>query len=126
MRRRDEVAARSMTDRAHSEYVKRLVDQAPPLTADQRARLAILLAPALATTKAKRERLATIEEVAEYLGKTVNSLYVMRHRGTGPRSSKVGRTVRYRWSDVEKWLDEQARTVGRRKRSAGAGLLGRS
>lgn len=57
---------------------------------------------------ATREPLATIAEVATYLGKTVNALYVMRQRGKGPRSSKVGRTVRYRWADVERWLDQQA------------------
>lgn len=27
----------------------------------------------------------------------------------GPRWSKVGRHVRYRWSDIEKWLDQQAK-----------------
>jgi predicted DNA-binding transcriptional regulator AlpA len=59
-------------------------------------------------TQTKREPLASIAEVSEYLGKTVNALYIMRQRGTGPRSSKVGRTVRYRWADVERWLDEQA------------------
>lgn len=26
----------------------------------------------------------------------------------GPRASKVGRNVRYRCKDVEKWLDQQA------------------
>lgn len=30
---------------AHVEHLRRIVDQAPPLTPEQRARLAILLAP---------------------------------------------------------------------------------
>lgn len=62
----------------------------------------------MAVTKATREPLASIAEVAEYLGRSVNALYIMRRRGTGPRSSKVGREVRYRWADVERWLDQQA------------------
>lgn len=71
-----------------------------------------------ASTRAKREPLATIQEVAEYLGLTVTALYIHRHRGTGPRSSKVGRYVKYRWADVEKWLDEQSRAGGVRRRSS--------
>lgn len=62
----------------------------------------------MVVAQTKREPLATVTEVAEYLGITPNALYVMRQRGTGPKSSKVGRTVRYRWADVEKWLDQQA------------------
>lgn len=52
--------------------------------------------------------LGTPEQVAEYLGVSVDTLYAWRYRGTGPRGSKVGRHVRYRWDDVERWLDEKA------------------
>ncbi|HLT09233.1 MAG TPA: helix-turn-helix domain-containing protein [Micromonosporaceae bacterium] len=55
-----------------------------------------------------RRPLATAEEVAAYLGVPVRTLYQWRLRGTGPRASKVGRHLRYRWSEVERWLDEQA------------------
>ncbi|WP_435120727.1 helix-turn-helix transcriptional regulator [Micromonospora tulbaghiae] len=56
-----------------------------------------------------RRPLATINEVAEHLGVPVQTLYAWRNKGTGPRGSKVGRHVRYRWEDVEKWLDQQAK-----------------
>lgn len=56
-----------------------------------------------------RQPLATPEQIAEYLQKPVRTLEQWRYRGIGPRWTKVGgRDVRYRWSDVEKWLDEQA------------------
>lgn len=57
---------------------------------------------------AKGRALGTPEEVSAYLGVPVQTLYQWRNRRTGPRASKVGRHLRYRWSDVEKWLDEQA------------------
>lgn len=59
-------------------------------------------------TRTERQPLATIREVAEYLGLTPNALYCMRRRGTGPRGSMVGRELRYRWSDVEQWLDRRS------------------
>lgn len=56
-----------------------------------------------------RKPLATPEQVSEYLGVPVHTLYQWRHRGVGPRASKVGKHLRYRWSDIETYLDEQAR-----------------
>lgn len=55
--------------------------------------------------------LATPEEIAQYIRKPVRTLEQWRYRGIGPRWSKVGRNVRYRWSDVEQWLDEQSKAV---------------
>ncbi|MFI5067997.1 MAG: hypothetical protein ACHP9Z_29015 [Streptosporangiales bacterium] len=37
------------------------------------------------------------------------TLVQWRARRTGPRYCRVGRYVRYRWEDVERWLDERAR-----------------
>jgi predicted DNA-binding transcriptional regulator AlpA len=51
-------------------------------------------------------------QVAEYLGVPEKTLAQWRYLGLGPRWSKVGRHVRYRWSDVEKWLDSQSVTAG--------------
>jgi predicted DNA-binding transcriptional regulator AlpA len=60
-------------------------------------------------TEGERRRLGTAEEVSEYLQVPVKDLYQWRHKGTGPRASKVGKYLRYRWADVEAWLDEQAK-----------------
>lgn len=56
----------------------------------------------------ERRPLATPEQVSEFLGVPVNTLYQWKHKGSGPRASRVGRHLRYAWIDVEKWLDEQA------------------
>lgn len=46
-------------------------------------------------------------EVAEFLRIPEATLAQWRSRGTGPRWRRVGRHVRYRWSDVEAWYDGQ-------------------
>ena len=59
------------------------------------------------------ERLADPEEVADFLGVPAKTLAQWRYLGHGPRFHKVGRFVRYRWADVEKWLAAQSRTSTR-------------
>lgn len=53
------------------------------------------------------DRLFTINEVAEYLGIPVATLYQWRYRGEGPDGFRVGRHVRYRWSEIEAWIEAQ-------------------
>ncbi len=48
------------------------------------------------------------EELAEYLGIPLPSVYAMNSRGTGPRRMRVGKHVRYWKADVDRWLDERA------------------
>lgn len=55
--------------------------------------------------------LASTVEVAAYLGVPVRTVEDWRRHRTGPRYSHVGRHVRYRWADVEKWLDAQAKVA---------------
>ncbi len=50
--------------------------------------------------------LLTIEDVASELNKPVKTLYNWRHLKIGPRSIKVGRSVRYRREDLDAWLNE--------------------
>jgi excisionase family DNA binding protein len=50
----------------------------------------------------------TSEEVAEVLQMPVRTLERWRHVGSGPRYIAMGRHIRYRWSDVEAWLEAQA------------------
>lgn len=56
-----------------------------------------------------REKLATVEEVAEYLGVSTGTVYNWRYSGAGPRALKAGGRVRYRWEDVDRWLEERTR-----------------
>jgi excisionase family DNA binding protein len=51
------------------------------------------------------ERLLGPEEVADYLGLPVKTLYQWRYKGVGPPGLRIGRHVRYRPEDVEAWLD---------------------
>ncbi|MDP9458993.1 MAG: helix-turn-helix domain-containing protein [Actinomycetota bacterium] len=56
----------------------------------------------------QRRPLGATPEVAAYLGVPVQTLYVWRTKGVGPRAVRVGKHLRYRWSDVDAWLDQQA------------------
>jgi excisionase family DNA binding protein len=58
-----------------------------------------------------RRKLATTIEVADFLGVPVRTLERWRRYRTGPQYAPIGRHVRYRWEDVEKWLDQQATEV---------------
>ena len=49
----------------------------------------------------------SIDEVALRLDIPKKTLYGWRYRGIGPRGHKVGKHLRYRWSDVLAWLDVQ-------------------
>ncbi len=48
--------------------------------------------------------LLTAQELADYLGVPVATLYAWRYRGDEPASFRVGRHLRYRAHDVETWL----------------------
>lgn len=53
--------------------------------------------------------LADPRTIAEFLGTTTQQLAQDRYRGQGPKFIRVGRRVRYRWTDVEAWLDANTR-----------------
>jgi predicted DNA-binding transcriptional regulator AlpA len=52
--------------------------------------------------------LLSIGEVADLVRVPVATLRYWRHLHTGPRSFKVGRSVRYWRSDVLTWLEERS------------------
>lgn len=49
----------------------------------------------------------TIIEAAEYLRTPVGTMRWWRHCGTGPRSFRIGRSVRYWKTDIILWLADQ-------------------
>ena len=58
------------------------------------------------------DELLTIEEVAGIVRAPVATLRYWRHLGTGPRSFRVGRGVRYWRMDVTTWLQQQSNGDG--------------
>lgn len=49
----------------------------------------------------------TAPEVSAFIRVPVTTLYKWRGEGRGPRSARIGRGLRYRRTDVEKWLEQQ-------------------
>jgi predicted DNA-binding transcriptional regulator AlpA len=54
------------------------------------------------------DELLTISEVAAIVRAPIATLRYWRHLGTGPRSFRVGRGVRYWRSEVSGWLHAQS------------------
>ena len=53
------------------------------------------------------ERLWTVEDVAEYLGLSVRTLYHWRVKGKGPAGTRIGKHIRYVPEDVKTWFSKQ-------------------
>lgn len=58
----------------------------------------------------------TTKELAEHVRKTPATVRGWRHRGIGPRGTRVGKEVLYRRDVVEAWLKgrEDADVIGQR------------
>jgi excisionase family DNA binding protein len=56
------------------------------------------------------DRLLTVEDLAEYLGVPVATLYAWRYHRQGPQGFRVGRHIRYRWADIEEWISDRIKT----------------
>ena len=50
------------------------------------------------------EKLLTVEDLAEYLGVPVATLYAWRYHRQGPPGFRVGRHLRYRRADIDEWI----------------------
>ena len=53
------------------------------------------------------DRLLTVEDLGEYLGVPVATLYAWRYHRQGPPGFRVGRHLRYRWADIEAWISDK-------------------
>ena len=54
------------------------------------------------------DELLTMKEVANVVRVPVATLRYWRHLGSGPRSFRVGRSVRYWRTEVLHWLEQQS------------------
>lgn len=54
--------------------------------------------------KDQEDRLWSVQDVSEYLGVTVWTVYSWRSAGTGPPGRRLGRRLRYRPQDVRDWV----------------------
>jgi len=52
-------------------------------------------------------------ELADYLGVPVKTVYNWRTEKKGPRGVRIGRHLRFRTTDVEAWLEQNADEPGR-------------
>ena len=68
-------------------------------------RLAHLMA--MNTTELGLEPLIGVEELAEYLGVPVQTIYDWRLSGRAPRAFKLGKHLRFAASDIAAWLEER-------------------
>ena len=59
------------------------------------------------------ERLLTARQVSEALGLKRGTIYVWVHEGQIPHYKLGKKSVRFRASEVERWLQDQAKGVGR-------------
>lgn len=83
-------------------------------------RVAYLSGMAANTTPATGlEPLLSVEDLAEYLGIPVATIYDWRVDGKGPRAIRVGRHVKFAVSDVNAWIAQ------RRESTPGRGSAGR-
>jgi len=53
------------------------------------------------------DRLMTVDDLADYLGIPVQTVYKQRAEGTGPPGYRIGKYVRWKRSEVEAWLEKQ-------------------
>jgi excisionase family DNA binding protein len=56
----------------------------------------------------KNEEWVSPAELADEIRRPVQTVYAWQHKGTGPKAYRLGRHLRYRRSDLEAWLEQQA------------------
>jgi excisionase family DNA binding protein len=53
-------------------------------------------------------RLISTEELAAYLEIPLATIYQWCHKGMAPPAVRLGKHLRFRWEDVQNWLEERA------------------
>jgi excisionase family DNA binding protein len=68
----------------------------------------------MSTTKLGLEPLIGVEELAEYLGVPVQTIYDWRLTGRAPRAYKFGKHLRFAESDIAEWLEQRHEAESKR------------
>lgn len=58
--------------------------------------------------EADTQPLLSPQELADHLKVSVATIYQWRYRSEGPPGFKLGGRVRYRWAEVQAWLEDNA------------------
>ena len=54
---------------------------------------------------ATAKKLWSTQELADFLGLPIQTIYQWRKRNYGPPGRRMGKHIRYRRSEVERWID---------------------
>jgi excisionase family DNA binding protein len=54
--------------------------------------------------------LIDVQQLADYLDVPVKTLYAWRYRREGPPAFRVGRHLRYRRTDIQRWIQQRIDT----------------
>jgi len=65
------------------------------------------------------EPLISAQELAGYLDVPVKTLYAWRYHSAEPPAFRVGRRLRYRRSDVQRWIEQRIDTAASGSRVTG-------
>jgi excisionase family DNA binding protein len=63
--------------------------------------------------------LLSVEELSDYLGVPIRTIYDWRQTGHGPRGIRIGRHLKFAVSDVMAWIDAQREASSSRDRAQG-------
>lgn len=55
-----------------------------------------------------RDALASTKEVAAFLGLKPQAIHDMRRKEVAPPAYRVGRDLKFKWSEVDEWLERHA------------------
>jgi len=66
------------------------------------------------------EPLIDVQQLADYLDVPVKTLYAWRYRREGPPGFRVGRHLRYRCSDIQRWIEQRIDTAASGSRVTGS------
>jgi len=58
-------------------------------------------------SSSKAAQMWTTEDVANYLGVPIATLYSWRKRKQGPKAYRIGKHLRFHSRDVNEWLEQQ-------------------